>query len=394
MLGLELLFWLLVILIAYSYLLYPAILWLLTRFYPSSNNVMLNTDDLPTVTLLVAAYNEEAFVDEKAANSRALNYPDNKLKFIWVTDGSDDRTNEKLEKYPEIRVLFQPERKGKINAINRAMHFVESELVIFSDGNTLLSENTVLEIVQAFTDDKVGCVAGEKRIETHTKEDAAASGEGLYWKYESWLKNLDAKVGSCIGAAGELFAIRTALFSEVPGDTLLDDFVISLRIAMLGKRIAYAPRAYAVEKASANIAEEMKRKVRIAAGSFQVLNRMPALLNVFKFGKLSWQFVSHKVLRWVVVPLGLLLLIPLNILLVYLSANSFFYYVILLIHSTFYLLVFLGFLLRNKRLAAGLLFAPYYFFMANLAMWKGFFRYLTKKQSVQWERAKRAEPTF
>ncbi|PKP08017.1 MAG: glycosyl transferase [Bacteroidetes bacterium HGW-Bacteroidetes-4] len=390
MTGLELIFWLLVFLIAYSYLLYPAILWLLTRFYPSSNKTPLNTDELPTVTLLVAAYNEEAFVDEKVANSKALNYPADKLKFIWVTDGSTDQTNQKLEKYTDVTLLFKPERKGKINAMNRAMHFVDSELVIFSDGNTLLSDNTVLEIVKAFTDDKVGCVAGEKRIATTTREDAAASGEGLYWKYESWLKNLDAKVGSCIGAAGELFAIRTALFFEVPGDTLLDDFVISLRIAMQGKRIAYAPQAYALEKASANIAEEMKRKVRIAAGSFQVLSRMPALLNIFKFGKLSWQFVSHKVLRWVVVPMGLLLLIPLNILLVNWSANFFFYFVILLIHSAFYLLVFLGFLLRNKRISAGLLFAPYYFFMANLAMWKGFFRFLTKKQSVQWERARRA----
>jgi hypothetical protein len=120
---------------------------------------------------------------------------------------------------------------------------------------------------------------------------------------------------------------------------------------------------------------------------------MPALLNVFKFGKLSWQFVSHKVLRWVFVPMGLLLLIPLNILLVYFSDNSYFYFVILLVHSTFYLLVLLGFLLRNKRIAAGLLFAPYYFYMANLAMWKGFFRFLTKKQSVKWERARRAETT-
>lgn len=391
MIGLELIFWMLVFLIAYSYLLYPLILWLLSKFLSTTKTIPLKSDELPTVTLLVAAYNEEAFVDEKVANSKALNYPANKLKFIWITDGSTDQTNQKLKKFPEVTLLFQPERKGKINAMNRAMNYVDTELVIFSDGNTLLSKDTVMEIVQAFTDEKVGCVAGEKRIATTTKEDAAASGEGLYWKYESWLKNLDAKVGSCIGAAGELFAIRTALFFEVPGDTLLDDFVISLRIAMQGKRIAYAPKAFALEKASANIAEEMKRKVRIAAGSFQVLSRMPALLNIFKFGKLSWQFVSHKVLRWVAVPLGLLLLIPLNILLVYFSDNSFFYFVILLIHSAFYLLVFLGFLLRNKRISAGLLFAPYYFFMANLAMWKGFIRYLKKNQPVQWERARRAE---
>jgi cellulose synthase/poly-beta-1,6-N-acetylglucosamine synthase-like glycosyltransferase len=391
MIALELIFWMLVFLIAYSYLLYPLLLWLLSKFISVAKTISLKSDELPTVTLLVAAYNEEAFVDEKVANSKKLNYPTDKLKFIWVTDGSTDHTNQKLEKYPEITLLYQPGRKGKINAMNRAMAFVDTDLVIFSDGNTLLSKDTVMEIVQAFTDENVGCVAGEKRITTTTKEDAAASGEGLYWKYESWLKNLDAKVGSCIGAAGELFAIRTALFFEVPGDTLLDDFVISLRIAMQGKRIAYAPKAYAEEKASANIAEEMKRKVRIAAGSFQVLSRMPALLNIFKYGKLSWQFISHKVLRWVAAPLGLLLLIPLNILLVYFAGNSFFYFVILLIHSAFYLLVFLGFLLRNKRISAGLLFAPYYFFMANLAMWKGFFRFLTKKQSVQWERARRAE---
>lgn len=384
---LIILFWFLVSIVIYSYLGYPALLFFISFFKKSAKANILSSYE-PKVTLFVTAYNEEDNVDVKVKNSLELEYPKDKLELVWVTDGSNDKTNELLKKYAEVKVYYEPERKGKINAMNRGMAFVNSEIVVFSDGNTLLNKQAIQEIVNCFKNTNVGCVAGEKRIEITGKDAAATAGEGFYWKYESWIKNLDAKTGSCVGAAGELFAIRKSLFFIVEPDTILDDFIISLRIAMQGYKIDYAPNAYAVEKASASVAEEMKRKVRIAAGSIQTLLRISSLLNVFKHGYLSFQYISHKVMRWVAAPVSMLLLIPLNI---YLSFQHPLYAVILGAHGVFYLLVVLGRLLSNRKISLGVLFVPYYFFMANLSMWMGFVRFVKGKQSVNWERAKRSQ---
>ena len=153
-------------------------------------------------------------------------------------------------------------------------------------------------LYSAFANPKVGCVAGEKRIAVQDKPNAASGGEGLYWKYESALKRLDYRLYSAVGAAGELFAIRTSLFEQMPPDTLLDDFILSLRIAMRGYKIAYSKEAYALESASLNMREEEKRKVRISAGGLQSVWRLRGLLNIFRYGILSFQYISHRVLRW------------------------------------------------------------------------------------------------
>jgi cellulose synthase/poly-beta-1,6-N-acetylglucosamine synthase-like glycosyltransferase len=363
------------------------LLFVISKFKIPKTSQLISDTYEPTVTLFVAAFNEQDFVESKVANSFALNYPKNKLTCVWVTDGSNDKTNELLAKYPEITVYFQPERKGKINAMNRGMEFVDSEIVIFSDGNTILSNDAVNEIVKAFNNKNVGCIAGEKRIELSSKDSAAAAGEGFYWKYESWIKQLDAVTGSCVGAAGELFAIRKELFFKVPADTILDDFIISLTIAMQGYKIDYTPNAYAFEKASANISEEMKRKVRIAAGSMQSLVRLKALFNIWKHGFLSFQFISHKVMRWIVTPVSLVILIPLNVIL---ALQSQMYMNILLLQGLFYSFVLLGWLFKDRETKLSIIFIPYYFFIANLSMWLGYFRYIKGSQSVNWERAKRS----
>lgn len=387
MIFFKILFWILIFLVFYSYLGYPMLLFVISKFKIPKTPQLISDTYEPTVTLFVAAFNEQDFVESKVANSFALNYPKNKLTCVWVTDGSNDKTNELLAKYPELKVYFQPERKGKINAMNRGMEFVDSEIVIFSDGNTILSKDAVNEIVKAFNNKNVGCIAGEKRIELSSKDSAAAAGEGFYWKYESWIKQLDAITGSCVGAAGELFAIRKELFFKVPADTILDDFIISLTIAMQGFKIDYTPNAFAIEKASANISEEMKRKVRIAAGSMQSLVRLKALFNIWKHGFLSFQFISHKVMRWIVTPVSLVVLIPLNVIL---ALQSKMYMNILLLQGFFYLFVFLGWLFKDKETKLSVIFIPYYFFIANLSMWLGYFRYIKGSQSVNWERAKRS----
>ena len=273
------------------------------------------------------------------------------------------------------------------------MKLVQAPIVIFSDSNTLLSQDTVLEIVTNFQDPKVGCVAGEKRIMDQKNDTAAGSGEGLYWKIESYVKKMDAELNTVVGAAGELFAIRKELFKEVEKDTLLDDFIISLRIVTKGYRIAYAPKAFAVETASVNVKEELKRKTRIAAGGVQTFFRMPELLNPFQFGWLSFQYISHKVLRWTIAPFALFLLFFINFLILIQSKNwqvSSFFALFFYFQSFMYLIALIGWFFENKKIRIKAFFAPYYFVAINYASIKGFFRYFKGRQSVLWEKSKRA----
>ena len=300
----EILFWIALAIVFYTYAGYGIFLYLLVRVKEAlcKRTRIELPEELPEVTLLIAAYNEEAVIADKMRNCRALDYPAGRLKIVWVTDGSNDRTNELLAGYPEVTVLFAPERRGKTAALNRGVPLVTTPLVVFTDANTMLGPEAIREIIRPFGDPKVGCVAGEKRV-VQSREQAAASTEGIYWKYESKLKEWDDRLYTAVGAAGELFAIRRELFVAMPDDTLLDDFILSMRIAMQGYRIAYCKNAYALEEASADMTEEGKRKVRIAAGGLQSIGRLAPLLNPLRYGILWWQYLSHRVLRWSVTPI-------------------------------------------------------------------------------------------
>jgi cellulose synthase/poly-beta-1,6-N-acetylglucosamine synthase-like glycosyltransferase len=344
----------------------------------------------PEVTLFISAYNEKEYIEIKVSNSLQLDYPREKLKIIFVTDGSDDGTPDVVKKYPEVRLLHENERKGKIGAINRGIKHVDSPIVIFSDCNTMLAKESVREIVKQFRNPKVGCVAGEKRITKKFKDIAVNAGEGIYWRYESWVKKTESDVYTTIGAAGELFAIRRELFIEVEKDTILDDFIISLRIAQKGYKINYTPKAYAIETASASIREEMKRKVRISSGGLQSLVRLKAILNPFRYGCLTFQYISHKVLRWTIIPFSFPILLVLNLLL-FLHTDYVIYEFMMAGQIAFYLFVLIGWALENQHIRIKILFIPYYVFFMNLSVYIGLFRFISGKQSANWDRAKRGE---
>lgn len=384
-------FWIGAFIVIYTYLGYGIILYFLVkikeRFKPVQDVPF--TEDYPEITLLIAAFNEESVVAEKMINCRALNYPEGKLKFFWITDGSNDKTNELLAEYPEVRVLHQPERQGKTAALNRALDYIETPLVAFTDANTMLNENAILEMARSFGDPNVGCVAGEKRIE-QKNESGATAGEGIYWKYESTLKDLDDRLHSAIGAAGELFAIRTALFEKMPTDTLLDDFILSMKIAQKGYKIAYCKKAYAIEDPSANMVEEEKRKIRISAGGLQSIYRLRSLLNPFKYGILSFQYISHRVLRWSLTPIIFFLLLPLNILIIVLDENPLLYIILLALQILFYMAGYWGQRCAKKQIKNKLFYIPYYFLFMNTSVLKGFNYLKNKKGSGIWEKAKRA----
>ncbi len=386
------LFWTLLLIILYSYIVYPFLIYivsLLVQLFTLSNNKNQNSAYEPDVTLFVAAYNEIEFVNKKVNNSFSLDYPKEKLHHIWITDGSNDGTPEALNKHDNIKVYHNADRKGKIGAINRGMNFVKTPIVIFSDANSMLNKQSIRHIVSEFQNSNVGCVAGEKRIITKNKDNAVNAGEGIYWKYESFIKKYESKINSAVGAVGELFAIRTELFNEIEHDTILDDFIISLRIAQKGYKIKYAPKAFATEGASININEELKRKTRIAYGGFQAITRLKGLLNPFRKPLLTFQYLSHKVIRWTLIPISILLLFFTNL---YIATNenwNGFYTIIFYLQIIFYLFVISGAVLQSKKTKLKLFFAPYYLFIMNLSEIMGLIRFVRKKQSINWERSKR-----
>ncbi len=391
----EILFWGCVFTVFYAHLGYAVLLYFLVKWKRRSRkktSAAAPGAQLPEVTFIVAAYNEAPWMHEKIQNCLAFDYPKDKLRLWFVTDGSNDDTPEMVRRYPippgvRLELHHQQERRGKIAAVERVMPLVETPVTIFTDANTTVNATAIRNIVRHYADPKVGAVAGEKRIATGEKGDATGAGEGIYWKYESKLKKWDSELYSAVGAAGELFSIRTALYQSVPKDTLIEDFVMTMRIAMSGYVIRYEPDAYAVEGQSASIGEELKRKIRIAAGGLQAAWRLRSLVNPFRYGWLSFQYISHRLLRWTAAPLCLPLILALNAML---FDQSLFYKLLFCGQILFYLLALLGWVMEQRKLKVKAFFVPYYFCMMNYAMYRGFFRLISGRQSVVWEKAKRA----
>lgn len=370
----------------YAYMGYGIVLWFLViikRIFAKQNQ--FPETDWPEVTVLIASYNESEYVVEKTKNTLAQDYPKDKLKIVFVTDGTTDDSVEKLQKFEEVQIFHKTERSGKMAAINRVMPLINSPLTIFTDANAMINPGAIKKMVSHFANPKVGVVAGEKQI-LKLSENNAEVGEGLYWKYESFLKKLDAELYSTVGAAGELYAIRTSLFETLEKDTLLDDFVLSLRICSKGYVTAYEPEAKAMETASLNIAEELKRKIRISAGGIQSVLRLKTLLNPFKHGWLTFQYLSHRVLRWTLVPAFLILMPILNLFLL----DKAIFQLSLFLQLSFYLLAMLGYVFEKKGKKIKILYVPYYFSFMNYAAILGIKRFFKNQQAVTWEKAARA----
>jgi len=390
----KLIFWLSVFVVFYTFMGYGILLYFIIkvkRIIKGKPAIIATINDLlPNCTLVVAAYNEEFLIEEKIKNCLALKYPPGKLKLVFVTDGSTDKTHEIVSRYPQVQLLHQPGRSGKIAAVHRAMTFINTDAVVFTDANTFLNPEAIITICRHYADETVGAVAGEKRVQIDENADASAAGEGFYWKYESALKKWDSELYSVVGAAGELFSVRRELYQDVPPDTVLDDFMISMLIATKGYRIIYEPNAYASETASENVSEELKRKIRIAAGGIQSILRLKSLFNPFKYPILSFQYVSHRVLRWTVTPFLLIAVFVLNILLA-LRTGELFYQAFMAAQVLFYVLALTGMIMEKRHIRIKALFIPYYFCVMNYAVLMGIIRYFTTKQSAIWEKAVRKQ---
>lgn len=383
MLLATVLFWLAWGLIVYTYCVFPVVLALFARRRrkPFPPLAQLTDAELPRVAMIVAAYNEARDLPAKLVNTERLDYPRDRFEVIVGSDGSSDGTAEQLRaaRLPELKSLLFTQRRGKVSVLNDLMRETDAEIVVMSDANTMFAPDAVRRLVHHFQDARVGCVSGELLLE----QDGGVSGEGLYWKYEGWIKRNESRLGFLIGCNGGIFAMRRSLYEALPATTLVEDFVMTVRLVERGHQVLFEPEARATEPACPSARAEMVRKVRIGAGGFQALGLTCGLLHP-RHGLRAFAYLGHKVLRW---------LVPL-FLLVALSAN-----VALLGHPVYRLL------LGAQLLAAGIAAWAYnarpgaqlprwtrpisYFYLMNYALLCGFFRFLFRTQRVTWERLAR-----
>ena len=376
---LSLVFWLCVFALVYTFGGYAVLMSVLARV---RHRPVRAAPVTPTVSLIIPAYNEQAVIAEKLENTFALDYPRAQLEIIVVTDGSDDRTPDVVREYETrgVRLLHQPERRGKIAAMNRAVPFATGEVLIFSDANAMIEPQAIRALVANFADPQVACVGGIKRI--RTSASVQARGESAYWRYEAYLKKLDSTVNTAIGAIGELFAIRRALWQPMDNDLLIEDFVVTMRLVARGWRVVYEPAAVTWEDASPSLRGEWRRRARMAAGGFQAMGRLKEMLNPLR-SLAAFQFFSHKVLRWLA-PFFMIGACVANLGLLHLP----FYRFLFALQMIFYALALLGWALQVLNIHLWLVQVPFYFCFANATSLGGFVRFVTHTQPITWTKAR------
>lgn len=364
----------------YHYFGYPFVIILISRLYAARSHL---TDREPTITLVIAAYNEEKIIRDKLANSLALDYPREKLEIIVVADGSSDGTPNIAAKFADrgIRCLFEPERRGKSHALNRAVAASQSEIVVLSDANNLFSSNALRYLVRALSRPSVGGVSGAKRI-IENRDRAASVGDSLYWRYESRIKLAESELGGTVAADGEIFAMRRELYRPIPPEVINDDAFLTLAVVLQGYEIGYEPAATSTEEASASITEDFRVKVRMVAGGYQFLAMY--WRDLMGTGWFAFKFASHKILRWLM-PLFLIALLSISTL----RFDEWPYALLLVAQILFYGVASVGALVPSVRQASKLVYIPFYFTTMNLAAFVGLARFLRGRQSVLWSKAAR-----
>lgn len=370
--------------IVYTYLGYPllvaALAWLRPRLH-----TMANIE--PSVSVLVAAYNEESCIARKIENTLALDYPPNKLELVIVDDGSTDRTAEIVRSCASPRVLFvrQPTRSGKPSALLRGLAETRGEVIAFTDANTEFEPRAIRKLVRHFADPEVGGSSGTMRI-TDDEQSVSSQGEGLYWRYETFLKQCDSLVSSVMGASGAMWAVRRVAYTPAEPDAILEDFVASLRLVERGWRLVFDGEALAFERTSSSLAGEWHRRTRMAAGGWQSFFRLPKMLH-HPNPLITFQYLSHRMLRWMVTPTLFVAALLSNLALVAMRAQVA-YDVLLAPQVVLYGMALLGWAAASRGWRPGWLLAPFYVVMLNAAALVGGWRYLAGQQSVLWRKGR------
>jgi cellulose synthase/poly-beta-1,6-N-acetylglucosamine synthase-like glycosyltransferase len=376
-------FWLAILLIVHAYILYPVSLWIFNWFKRKPEVVELLS--YPSISIIISAYNEEKVIAERIDNIRNLNYDFNKLELIIGSDCSTDKTNEilneKSQKNSWVRTKNFSTRRGKAAVLNDLVQLTKNEILVFTDANTKFEKDALLSLVSKFSDAKVGGVCGRLELEEPTDNFDKTNREKLYWKYETYLKNLEGDLGILIAANGGIYAIRKDLFIKFPdGEAITDDLYQTFAVLNQDYDFLYAFDATASEEVSKKIIMEFRRKVRFAATNFQTLKFFKCLL--FRKNLLiSYALWSHKIIRWFV-PILLILLLVTNLFLINYSQL---YYIIFIVQASFYISAFIGFVLNLLKVNIPFFSLIYYYMLTNLALLIGLFKFLSKKHAHAWD---------
>jgi poly-beta-1,6-N-acetyl-D-glucosamine synthase len=375
---LLILFWISLGILTYVYFGFPACIWLLTRRKRPS--LPAKSADLPSITLVVAALNEEVVLEHKLENCVALDYPTDKLKFFFISDGSTDRTNEILSRWdgPRFQTKLLSSRGGKTRALKLAISRCTGDLIVLSDANTYYRTDALQLLARHFQDRQVGVVTGDVRIRPAPGQ--FGQGEGAYYRYERWLQKRESDFWTCVGVDGGMYAIRQTLLVLPSDEIILDDFVISMNSARQGYRIIYDPEAVAEEDPTPNDSQEFQRKVRIVAGGYQALRLNEGVPRLTDF-RLMWLYLSHKLLRWLA-PVFMAVLLGASVGL----AGRPLYAAALIGQAALY---FLALLCWQFTLKGAVFRLPYYFVLVNLAALQGLFRSVSGKETALWRKPPR-----
>jgi cellulose synthase/poly-beta-1,6-N-acetylglucosamine synthase-like glycosyltransferase len=391
---LSLVFWITLSFIFYTYFGYPIIISLLAGI---KKNPEWSDGHTPLVTVLIAAYNEEKVIQKKIENTLALDYPKEKLQIIIAADGSSDQTVGIAKKFVDRGVLlnFIPERGGKMAAITRAMQFAAGEIVVFSDANNIYDSVAIKKLVSPFLDPTIGAAIGSKLIVEDGR--SLSSAEGLYWKYDSWIKKSETTVGSCITAVGEIFAIRRILFNAPKANIINDDQYMLFDLLRRGHRAVYVPEARSYEYVSKSASDEQTRRSRMTIGAIQTISMSASLLPLNR-PVVVWQIISHKYFR-TYIPYAMFLALLSNIALVVirfqtqarlpLFLETPVAQIFLALQVVFYGMALLGNLIQFNGILGKLLYLPTFLVNSNFALVVGMYKFLTKEQAHLWKRVQR-----
>lgn len=390
---LAFLFWSSIVFVVYTYIGYPLIIAILARFRSEKTGLV---EPGIFVTLLITAYNEESVISKKIENTLQLAYDPNKLQIIIAADGSSDQTPELVKQFGDrVELTYIPQRQGKMAAINRAMQYVRGDIVVFSDANNMYEPDAIQKLVAPFVDKSVGATTGAKLI--IPDGGALSNAEGIYWKYESWIKKNQTILGTCTSSVGEILAVRRAYYNPPPNNIINDDYYIVIDLIRRGYRVCYVPEARSLEYISATAQDEITRRSRISTGHYQAIFLALQLLP-FNRPMVVWHIVSHKFFR-ALLPFGFIIAFISNLLIVLLinqpslvSLVSLTYpygLIVLLAQLMFYLVAIIGNYIKLPGLAGKFLYLCSYLVNSNFALFKGFIGFVTKKQTSVWKRVRR-----
>ena len=363
----------------YIYAGYPLLVYLFSLMKRHGKSHQ-SSNITPAVTLIIPARNEEKIIAEKIRNCKSLHYPADRLEVLILSDQSTDRTVHIVSELADdqIKLLELTKRHGKTAAQNKAAEWAGGKILVFSDANAMYEPDALEQLVKHFEDPTVGCVCGELCY-SNSADSTVGKEEGLYWQYEKFIKRHEDRFFSIIGANGSIYAIRKSNY--VPLDeNVISDFIEPLEIVHDGKKAVYEATAISIEDSSKTFDEELKRKRRIISRSLYSLSRHRHLINPFRSIALTFEILSHKVLRWMS-PIfqGLLLISNLFLL------DSLYFRTVFLLQAIFYLLSWIGFAFRNSSQLPSLIYLPFYFNLINYASLMGIWDWMRKKHAVVWD---------